>query len=53
VAEGWGGRGLLLDDERRVDDVLAEAKAIARSGSPVVVNAHLGRTEFRKGSISL
>ncbi len=53
VAEGWGGRGLLLDDEQRMDEVLAEAKAIARSGVPVVVNAHLGRTEFRKGSISL
>ncbi len=53
VAEGWGGRGLLLDDERRIDAVLAEAKSIARVGSPVLINAHLGATEFRKGSISL
>jgi acetolactate synthase-1/2/3 large subunit len=53
VAEGWGGRGLLLDDEGRIDEILREAKEIARSGVPVVVNAHLGMTEFRKGSISL
>lgn len=53
VAEGYGGVGLLLDDPARVDQTLAEAKAIARSGRPVCINVHLRATDFRKGSISI
>jgi acetolactate synthase-1/2/3 large subunit len=53
AAEGFGGRGLLLDDPVRTAEVLDEAKRIARSGKPVLVNAHIGKTEFRKGSISM
>jgi thiamine pyrophosphate-dependent acetolactate synthase large subunit-like protein len=53
VAEGYGGRGLLLTRREDVPAVLAEAVRIARSGSPVLVNAHLDKTEFRKGSISM
>lgn len=53
VAEGYGGRGLLLTRREDVSAVLAEAVRIARSGSPVLVNAHLDKTEFRKGSISM
>ena len=36
-----------------IRSVLEEALAIARSGSPVLINAHLAKTEFRKGSISM
>ncbi|MEM7350339.1 MAG: thiamine pyrophosphate-binding protein [Acidobacteriota bacterium] len=53
VAEGYGGRGLLLDRPQDIAPVLAEAKAIARGGQPVLVNALLGKTDFRKGSISM
>lgn len=53
VAEGYGGVGLLLTDPARVDQTLAEAKAIARSGRPVCINVHLRKTDFRKGSISI
>jgi len=53
AAEGFGGRGLLLADPARTAEILDEAKRIARSGSPVLVNAHIGKTEFRKGSISM
>jgi acetolactate synthase-like protein len=53
VAEGYGGRGLLLDDPAKIDATLAEAKAIAKQGKPVVINAMIGTTEFRKGSISI
>ena len=53
AAEGLGARGLLLVDASRVDDVLREAVALARSGRPVYVNARIGRTDFRKGSISM
>jgi thiamine pyrophosphate-dependent acetolactate synthase large subunit-like protein len=53
VAEGYGGRGLVIERDSDVRAVLEEALAIARAGQPVLVNAHLAKTEFRKGSISM
>jgi acetolactate synthase-1/2/3 large subunit len=53
VAEGYGGKGLLLTDPARVDETLDEAKAIARSGKPVCINVHLRKSDFREGSISI
>ncbi|MFO0582701.1 MAG: thiamine pyrophosphate-binding protein [Anaeromyxobacter sp.] len=53
VAEGYGGKGLLLTEDARIDAVLDEAKALARAGHPVCVNVHLARSDFRKGSISM
>ncbi len=53
VAEGYGGRGLLLQRGEDAGPVLQEAVRIARAGTPVLVNAHLDKTEFRKGSISM
>jgi acetolactate synthase-1/2/3 large subunit len=53
VAEGLGARGLRLDDPGRIDGVLRGAAATARSGRPVYVNARIGRTDFRRGSISM
>jgi thiamine pyrophosphate-dependent acetolactate synthase large subunit-like protein len=53
VAEGYGGRGLLLQKTEDAPSVLAEAVKIARGGAPVLVNAQLDKTEFRKGSISM
>src|SRR5215470_8201992 len=53
VAEGYGGVGLVLTEGARVDHVLGEAKAIAKTGRPVCINVHLRKTDFRKGSISM
>jgi len=53
VAEGYGGRGLLLTRREDVASVLQQAVSLARQGFPVLVNAHLDKTEFRKGSISM
>jgi thiamine pyrophosphate-dependent acetolactate synthase large subunit-like protein len=53
VAEGYGGRGLLLQRIEDAPAVFAEAVRIARAGEPVLVNVHLDKTEFRKGSISM
>lgn len=53
VAEGFGAKGLLLDDPNKVQEVLAQAKALAAEGQPVLINAHIGKTDFRKGSISM
>jgi thiamine pyrophosphate-dependent acetolactate synthase large subunit-like protein len=53
VAEGYGGKGLLLKDAADIEPVLTEAVRLCRAGSPVLVNAWIGATEFRKGSISM
>jgi acetolactate synthase-like protein len=53
VAEGYGGRGLLMTRREDVAGVLRQAVELARQGFPVLVNAHLDKTEFRKGSISM
>jgi acetolactate synthase-like protein len=53
VAEGFGARGLLLDTPAAIRTVLEQARRVAASGTPVLVNAHLGRSSFRKGSISM
>jgi thiamine pyrophosphate-dependent acetolactate synthase large subunit-like protein len=53
VAEGFGGRGFLLDKPDDIGTVLRQAKAAAREGHAVLINAMIGRTDFRKGSISM
>ncbi|MBW2375830.1 MAG: thiamine pyrophosphate-binding protein [Deltaproteobacteria bacterium] len=53
VGQGYGAVGLLLDDPSKVDATLDEAKALAASGKPVVINVHIASTDFRKGSISV
>ncbi len=53
VAEGWGGKGIRIDDPSQVDAAMAQAVELSRAGHPVCVNALIGRTDFRKGSISI
>ncbi len=53
VAESVGARGVILDDPARIESVLHEARATARAGTPVLVNALIGVGEFRKGSLSM
>jgi len=53
VAKGYGGEGLLLEDPSRVDEVLLEAKGLAASGRPVLINVRLSKSDFRKGSLSM
>ncbi|TAL38939.1 MAG: thiamine pyrophosphate-binding protein [Spirochaetes bacterium] len=53
AAEGLGAKGLVIRAADEIDGVLARAKELARAGSPVLVNVHIGITGFRKGSISM
>lgn len=53
VAKGYGAKGLLLKHPRDIDKVLDEAKALAADGHPVLINAWIGKTSFREGSISI
>jgi thiamine pyrophosphate-dependent acetolactate synthase large subunit-like protein len=53
AAEGLGAAGLMLQDAREMAATLGRAQQTAREGRPVYVNAILGKTDFRKGSISM
>jgi acetolactate synthase-1/2/3 large subunit len=53
VAEGFGAKGFLLKDSQRIGKILQQARHMVSQGRPVLVNAHIGKTAFRKGSISM
>ncbi len=53
VAKGFGACGVRLSESAGTDAVLAKAKSTAAAGRPVLVNAWIGRTDFRKGSLSV
>jgi thiamine pyrophosphate-dependent acetolactate synthase large subunit-like protein len=53
VAEGFGGKGFLLERTEDIPKVLDQARKIARTGIPVLINLLIGKTDFRKGSISV
>lgn len=53
VAEGFGGKGFLLKDSQEIESILQEARSAIAQGHPVLINAHIGKTTFRKGSISI
>lgn len=53
VAEGYGGVGLCVRTPEEAEPTLRQAQQIAREGKPVLVNVLLGKSEFRKGSISI
>uniref|UniRef100_A0A2P2I2T2 2-hydroxyacyl-CoA lyase 2 n=2 Tax=Hirondellea gigas TaxID=1518452 RepID=A0A2P2I2T2_9CRUS len=54
VVEGFGGRGLLMDAG---DDMTAMFRAAQKlhdeEGKPVLLNAFIGKTKFREGSLSV
>lgn len=53
AVEGFGAAGVHLDDPELAAEALEQARRQADAGKPVVVNAILGKTDFRKGSISM
>jgi len=53
VAEGYGGKGFLVTEISQLRDVLLQAKSDAKTGIPVLINMRIGKTDFRKGSISI
>jgi acetolactate synthase-1/2/3 large subunit len=53
VIEGFGGVGIEVRTIEQVPAALQQARDVARSGRPVLVNVWLDRTDFREGSISM
>lgn len=53
AAEGFGGSGFVVERIDDVEETLAKAKRIAKRGTPVLINALIGESEFRAGSLAI
>ncbi len=53
VAAGFGAEGILVRSNAEIPEALMRAKAAAKAGKPVLVNAWLDKTAFREGSLSM
>ncbi|XP_009641251.1 2-hydroxyacyl-CoA lyase 2 [Egretta garzetta] len=55
VAEALGGKGFVVGrpDCERLEAILRAAQDACRQGRPVLINALIGKTNFRDGSISV
>lgn len=53
VAEGYGGKGILVEKTSELQPALKQAKTWFNEGFPVLINIQLSTSDFRKGSISM
>ena len=53
VIDKLGGIGYQISENDDIHDVIVEAKEHAKSGNSVLINVKIGKTDFRKGSISV
>jgi acetolactate synthase-1/2/3 large subunit/acetolactate synthase-like protein len=53
AVEALGGVGFMIENEDKIDSVLSKARESAEAGNVVAVNVKIGKTAFRKGSISM
>ncbi len=53
VAQGYGGDGIRIEKPEEVTEALQQAKDSAKNGTSFLINAIIGKTDFRKGSISM
>ena len=53
VAKGYGGDGIKITELSQLPDAITKAREANKLGKPFLINAILGKTDFRKGSISV
>tara|TARA_B100000700_G_scaffold331803_1_gene469092 strand:+ start:7093 stop:8820 length:1728 start_codon:yes stop_codon:yes gene_type:complete len=53
AAEAYGGKGHLLNSLDNFGEIIKKLLLISNSGQPVLINAIIEETNFRKGSISI
>lgn len=53
IARGCGGHGIQIQRAEEMEGAFQEALEKTRSGQPTLINARIGKTDFRKGSISM
>ncbi|MEW6730220.1 MAG: thiamine pyrophosphate-binding protein [Acidobacteriota bacterium] len=53
VVKGFGADGTRIERIEELVPTIAQARAAIRQGRPYLINAIIGRSEFRKGSLSM
>ena len=56
VAQGYGAHGITVTrPEENLQSAIAEAQRVATgpNARPVLLNVHIGKTDFREGSLSV
>ena len=53
VAKGCGAKGIVVRSASAIPNAIQRALKWSREGHPVLMNLHIGTTDFRKGSISM
>ncbi len=53
MAEALDAKGYVIKKDDDIDEILESAKYAASNGHPVLVNALMGKTDYRRGSISM
>ncbi len=53
IAGAFGAEGIKVETKEELEPAVKRAKSIARGGKPVILNVLLGKSDFRKGSISV
>jgi acetolactate synthase-1/2/3 large subunit/acetolactate synthase-like protein len=52
VARALGCEGFVIESTDEIAGVLQEAKKLNKEGKSVLINAKIGKSDFRKGSLS-
>jgi len=53
VGKAFGAEGVRVENLDAFNAAVTEAKVSARKGTPYIINAIIGKTDFRKGSVSM
>jgi thiamine pyrophosphate-dependent acetolactate synthase large subunit-like protein len=53
VAKAFGAEGVRVENIDSFRTAVQDAKKSARNGTPYIINAIIGKTDFRKGSVSM
>jgi len=53
IGKAFGAEGAKVDTMEAFNTALSEAQNASRNGKPYIINAIIGKTDFRKGSISM
>ena len=53
IGRAFGAEGARVENLPAFKAAVTEAKKLSREGKPYLINAIIGKTEFRKGSVSM
>ena len=53
IANAFGAEGVRVEDVDGFKSAVRDAKQLSRKGTPYIINAIIGKTDFRKGSMSM